>query len=109
MNTPHTQLPENCIVVDKEMLEEEMKKLVDKHNATDDEEEKSYLLTKYSLLQSVIDNSYPLTPIRKDAWESSSMFNSYLHKPITEEKWVGVIPKDRHEYLSQPITLKKAP
>jgi hypothetical protein len=63
-----TQTIPNLIVIDKEWVENEIKKLIDEHNSTDDDE-KSYCITKINLLQFVLNNSSPLSPIIEDVME----------------------------------------
>jgi hypothetical protein len=58
-----TQTIPNLIVIDKEWVEAEIKKIVDEHNSTDDDDEKSHYITKIVMLKFVINNSTPLSAI----------------------------------------------
>ena len=112
MNTPnpHTQLPENLIVVDREWLQEELKKLIDEHNSTKDEDDKSLCITKYTMLQHVKDYSYPLTPILEDYYSAGAtnrLDASYIEFDGSISYYEDTYFKDKQSYLSQPITLKK--
>lgn len=102
MNTPntHTQLPENLIVVDREWLDKQMKKLVDEHNSTDDEDDKSLCITKYTMLQHVKDYSYQLTPILDEYYDK-------VEEARLRGDMVGSKKQFKEFVLQQPITLKK--
>lgn len=67
----HTQTIPNLIVIDKDWLDKEIQKLVDEHNSTNDDDEKSYCITKITLLQFIVTNSYPLSSIVEDAWNKA--------------------------------------
>ena len=83
-NMPHTQLPENLIVVDREWLENEI------------ERTKSGIYDAHLVLKSIWDKSYPLTPILMDAFIDGNI----VRKDIDVNKALA-------EYILLPITLKK--
>jgi hypothetical protein len=103
--TEHKQLPSNLLVIDSEWLGKIMQKLVDEHNSTDDEDDKSLCITKYTMLKYVKNNSYQLTPILEDAMENAT--NSVKYHTYSKEVDYDEVYRDMQSYLSQPITLKK--
>jgi hypothetical protein len=96
--TEHKQLPSNLLVIDSKWVEKEMQKLVDEHNNTSDEDDKSLCITKYTMLEYVKNNSYQLTSILEDAYKEG-----WLTKDIEGH----FSDENCTEYITNLITLKK--
>jgi hypothetical protein len=94
----------NLIVIDKEWVENEIKKLVDTHNSTDDDDEKSYYITKIIMLKFVINNSTPLSAIIENLMKGIT--DSVKCHTYSKEVDYDEVYRDKQAYLSQPITLK---
>jgi len=94
-NTPHTQLSENLIVVDREWLENEI------------ERTKSGIYDAHLVLKAVRDKSYPLTPILEKAWSKGKLSQWNHYDPIDRSIMITKLEQDKQSYLSQPLILKK--
>ena len=90
----------NLIVIDKDWLEKEIKKLSTEHNSTIDDDEKSHCITKIIMLNFIVNNSYPLSPIVEDAWLQGKKNNVMW----ANDKEYEVL---KQNYLSHPIKLEE--
>jgi len=100
MNTPntHTQLPENCIVIDREWLEAKIKGYERVIEGNLPSPFISQIKTIRNELSSVLNNSYPLTPILEEYWK-----DGWELKDANTDNGKYFLK----DYLQQPITLKK--
>ena len=93
----HTQTIPNIIVIDKEWLLDKIKgydRVIDANTPSQFTEQLKALRNE---LQSVINNSYPLSPIVEDAYREGS----------TDRILEDVVEFNLEQYLSQPIKLEK--
>ena len=84
----HTQTIPNLIVIDKDWLLNEIKKV------------NQGLISSTEVLQYMFTNSYPLSPIVEDAWLQGKKNNVMW----ANDKEYEVL---KQNYLSQPIKLEK--
>ena len=103
----HTQTIPNLIVIDKEWLIDKIKgydRVVDANTSSQFTEQ---LKAFRNELQSVINNSYPLSPIVEDAWGKGKLSQWNHYDENNKGKMIDKLEFDKQNYLSQQIKLVK--
>ena len=96
----HTQTIPNLVVIDREWLIDKISLWENYWQNTDGKKE-GEIFDVVEELKSVLNNSYPLSPIVEDAWGKS------YERSLENTTILTCQTIDMYDYLSQPIKLVK--